>query len=448
MMLTCRLLLGLAALVLSGFGLTLPATAQQGLTPVVFVHRNGDTVALWNTIMWRFETNGYPRDRLAAIDIKFPNARGVDDKPQEGRSSANEAMADLSAFVDAVLARTGAAKVALVGNSRGANTIRNYVKNGGGAAKVSHVVLGGGVNHGVLVSDAVLVGSEFNGASPFMKQLNDGPDEVVAGVAFMTIRSDKSDKYAQPDGMFLGMAGKPTGVSFDAPALKGADNKVIDGYDHREVSYGPKAFALMYEFITGKPAKFTGIAAEAQSLLNGRVTGVTAGAYDNVPVAGAKVDIYAVDSASGARKGPPVHSKTTGADGQWGPFKASSLETYEFVITMAGQPITHIYRSAFARGSEVIHLRPAMLGKDEDKAGALVLMTRPRGYFGHGRDTFTLDGKMPDGVNQGVPGASTGKAALPAGPQRSVIAKFNDEVIVVQTWPMADKHYVIAEFHY
>jgi triacylglycerol esterase/lipase EstA (alpha/beta hydrolase family) len=40
---------------------------------------------------------------------------------------------------------TGAPKVALVGNSRGANTIRNYVKNGGGASVVSHVVLGGGV---------------------------------------------------------------------------------------------------------------------------------------------------------------------------------------------------------------------------------------------------------------------------------------------------------------
>ena len=96
----------------------------------------------------------------------------------------------------------------------------------------------------------------------------------------------------------------------------------------------------------------------------------------------------------------------------------------------------------------MIHLRFAQLGKDEDKAGAVVLMTRPRGYFGHGRDTFTLDGKVPEGVNQGVPGASTGKLVLQAYVPRTVVAVFNGETIAVQTWPMASKHYTIAEFHY
>jgi len=31
-------------------------------------------------------------------------------------------------------------------------------------------------------------------------------------------------------------------------------------------------------------------------------------------------------------------------------------------------------------------------------------MTRPRGYFGRGRDTFLLDGNVPPGINEGVPG--------------------------------------------
>ena len=46
--------------------------------------------------------------------------------------------------------------------------------------------------------------------------------------------------------------GKPTNVTFDGPALKGAKNVVLMQRDHREVSFHPEAFALTYEFITGR----------------------------------------------------------------------------------------------------------------------------------------------------------------------------------------------------
>ena len=48
-----------------------------------------------------------------------------------------------------MLAATGASKVVLVGNSRGGYAIRNFIANGGGAATVSHAILGGAPNHGV-----------------------------------------------------------------------------------------------------------------------------------------------------------------------------------------------------------------------------------------------------------------------------------------------------------
>ena len=63
-----------------------------------------------------------------------------------------------------MLRDTGAGQVVLVGNSRGGYAIRNYIANGGGAAKVSHVVLGGTPNHGVWADAALRPGSEFNGA--------------------------------------------------------------------------------------------------------------------------------------------------------------------------------------------------------------------------------------------------------------------------------------------
>src|SRR5262245_38352061 len=73
------------------------AAAQPADPPVVFVHGNGDTAALWLVQIWRFESNGYPRDRLHAIDLKYPLARSADDKPQDGRSSTADAMKELAA---------------------------------------------------------------------------------------------------------------------------------------------------------------------------------------------------------------------------------------------------------------------------------------------------------------------------------------------------------------
>ncbi len=39
---------------------------QDERPPIVFVHGNGDTAALWLTTVWRFESNGWPRERLHA----------------------------------------------------------------------------------------------------------------------------------------------------------------------------------------------------------------------------------------------------------------------------------------------------------------------------------------------------------------------------------------------
>ena len=102
--------------------------------PIVFVHGNGDTAALWITTIWRFESNGFDRKLLHAVDFAYPNARDADAKPQPLRSSTADAMRELAAKVDEVRMFTGRDKVVLIGSSRGGNAMRNYVKNGGGAA--------------------------------------------------------------------------------------------------------------------------------------------------------------------------------------------------------------------------------------------------------------------------------------------------------------------------
>ena len=419
---------------------------ESTLPPVVFVHGNGDSSALWINNIWRFEANGYKRNQLFAIDFAYPNARRDDSKPEPFRSSAEDQMKELAAFVAQVTKATRRRKVALVGSSRGGNAIRSYLKNGGGAEYVSHAVLCGTPNKGIVISDTLLVGSEFNGAFPFLKDLNAGPDDLIPGVEMMAIRSDKNDKYSQPDGRFIGAPGKPTGVSYDASELRGARNVILDGLDHRETAFNKLAFAAMYDFIAGKAPASMFIAQEPLPVLNGKVTGIAEGSYTNLPVAGAEVDIFEVDGKTGERKSAvAMHRKTTGEDGVWGPFVGRSDAYYEFVLTMAAQPVTHTDRSPFLRSSDVVHLRPGIFAKGDEAQAAIVSMSRPRGYFGVGRDKFSLDGKVPAGINDGVPGVSVGKLSFDAQP-RTVMAVFNNETIPTRTWPVKENHLVIAEF--
>jgi len=442
-----RLVYLLFAALLAGCASTGPRDAYP---PVVFVHGNGDTAALWYPTVWRFESNGWPRERLFAVDLPYPLARTEDVKPQEGRSSAAENRRNLALEIERVRKQTGADKVVLVGNSRGANAIRDYIRNQGGADTVSHAVLGGGPNHGVWSGD-YLPGSEFNGRGPFLAALNSpqGPGglEVTPGVAFLTIRSDRNDKFAQPDGRWIGQPKMATNIGHDGPALVGAENVVLPGLDHREVSYHPLAFAQTYRFVAGRLPARTDIAPEAQVVLNGRITGFRGNDQTNLPLAGAAMEIFETSSQTGERLGPAVHAKTVGADGQWGPFRAKADVQYEFVIRADGFALTHVYRAPFPRSSNLIHFRPARVAEADKDAASVVTMTRPRGYYGPGRDTMSLDGKPPPGLPPGVPGLSTAKLKLDEPAPRSIVAIFNDQRVVARSWPLKENRVVFAEFH-
>lgn len=427
-----------------------PLATQDSRPAIVFVHGNGDSASIWQSTVWRFESNGWPRGRLFALDAPNPLARTDDAKPQDGRSGTLEHMQQLADEVERARKLTGADKVVLFGSSRGGNAIRNYLRNGGGAGKVSHAIIGGGTSHGVWAGE-YLPGSEFNGKSPFMSALNapQGPDglEVTPGVRCMTLRSDNYDKYAQPDGRWIGQAGKPTNIGHDAPALKGAENVVLPGRDHREVAFHPEAFAHAWRFITGQPPARLDIAPELAPVLNGKVNGFHGSDPTNLPLAGAAVEIYEVSPQTGERLGR-AHAKTVGADGQWGPFAAKAGAYYEFEVRAPGFAITHIYRSPFPRSSDIVHLRPARLAAKEREAGSVVSLTRPRGYFGLGRDRMSLDGKPLPGVTAGVAGVATAKLVLDEPAVRSVAAEFNGERIVVRSWPAKENRIVFAELHY
>jgi pimeloyl-ACP methyl ester carboxylesterase len=427
-------------------GAVRPSFAADAPAPIVFVHGDSDQAAIWQTAIWRFESNGYPRDRLFAINFTDPQARDDDTIAQPDRSSAQDQLRELTAFIDGVKKQTGSDKVAIVALSRGGYSTRGYVAaNPGG---VVCAALGGTPNHGVFAIDALL-GSEYNGHGAFLKKLNAGDSETTAGVPFLTLRSDGFDLYAQPDGRYIGHPELPTNVTAEGPALKGATNLILGQVDHRETACGPRAFAEIYKFIVGRAPERIAITPEAEVTLNGIVTGVVGVTPTNRPVEGAEVEIYRISPETGERQGGPAHSKKTGADGIWGPAKFDSATPLEFVVSAPGAPITHIYRSALPRSFALLNLRPSPAPAKEDAdAAAIVTMSRPRGYFGLPRDIVLLDGKEPGDIPQGVPAVWRAKLKLGDSTARPIFAEFNEERIVARPWPVKDNHMTIAELTY
>jgi pimeloyl-ACP methyl ester carboxylesterase len=426
------------------------ASAAPGgaeMPPMLFAHGNGDQASLWMTTLWRMESNGVPRERMSAINFSDPLARTDDAKPEPNKSSTEDQRRELADAISELKRRTGAARVALVGNSRGGYPIRSYLKNGG-SGNVSHAVLCGVPNHGVFDWDDN-PGSEFNGRGAFLRGLNAGESEVTDGTSFLTLRSDNMDKYAQPDGRMLGKPGTSTGVGFDGPALRGATNLVLGAVDHRETAYSPRAFREIYKFIAGREPDRIAVVPEAEVRLSGLVTDTPGGVQTNRPVKGASVEIYRVSPDNGERRGPAVHASQTGADGRWGPAKVDPSWYLEMVLISPGSTITHTYRSPFPRSSDIVHLRAARpLGADAG-AGAVVMMSRPCGYFGLPRDVVLFDGKEPKDVKPGVPTDSLATLRLSAAEAgRPVAALFNQERIVARAWPASENRLTIAELTY
>jgi len=261
------------------------------------------------------------------------------------------------------------------------------------------------------------------------------------------LRSDGLDKYAQADGRFIGKPGVPTGVTAEGPELKGATNLVLGPVDHRETAYSPRAFREIYKFIARREPDRIAIAREPKVRLSGLVTGTPSGVPTNRPVSGAKVEVFHVSPDSGERLGEVLHRIETGDDGHWGPAEVDPTAYLEIVLTAPGAPTTHFYRSPFPRSSDVVHLRAARpLAAADTAAGAIVLMTRPRGYFGLPRDIVLLDGNEPPDVQKGVPTDSTTTLRLPAGEVgRSVVGLFNEERIAARLWPVSEGRIAVIE---
>jgi hypothetical protein len=413
----------------------------------VFVHGNGDDASKWIGIIWLFESNDYPADKLFSARFSHPNARTNDTVEEVNRSSRTDATAELSAFVTRVLIETHSSKVALIGSSRGGMTIRNYLLYGG-SNNVAFAITCGTPNHGVVALDANLDG-EFNGKGHYLQSLNhaygDG-SEVPPGVKVMTLRSDKLDKYAQPNGIAFGTPQTTTGVTYAGPALAGATNIVIPNLDHRELAFYPSAFAEMYKFITGVAPTITQVAPVSSPTLSGLITGFENGAFTNLPLAGVHLRIYPVTSTESTM---PAYEIVTKSDGKWGPFRASSTQEYDFDLEFQGRHV-RFYKAPIPRSTSLLNLRflpvPTQPKAADPAHGSQILIARPQGYFSRERDPVLIDNKIATDEPAGLPLNDAFLANLPMPPTQITTVALRKEIIAARPSTDLAKDLPVVDF--
>jgi triacylglycerol lipase len=123
------------AAVLLGIGAATPASSLAQ-DPILFVHGWSESATLWNTMIGRFEKDGYPKSYLSAYSYNTSQSNKVD------------AEKEVKSHVESLLKTTGATKVDIIAHSMGSLNTRWYIKFLGGEPTVDDWVSLGGPNHG------------------------------------------------------------------------------------------------------------------------------------------------------------------------------------------------------------------------------------------------------------------------------------------------------------
>jgi triacylglycerol lipase len=159
------------------------ASAQD---PILFVHGYVESASLWNTMIGRFEKDGYPKSYLSAYSYNTSQSNKIDAE-------------EVKSHVESLLKTTGATKVDIIAHSMGSLNSRYYIKNLGGESKVDDWVSLGGPNHGTETANFCFSTScvEMRVGSTFLKELN-ATDETPGAVNYGTWWSP-CDEIINPD---------------------------------------------------------------------------------------------------------------------------------------------------------------------------------------------------------------------------------------------------------
>jgi triacylglycerol lipase len=179
-------LVATAAVCVAGAAIAPASSLAQD--PILFVHGWSESASLWNTMIARFEKDGYPKSYLSAYSYNTSQSNKVD------------AEKEVKSHVESLLKTTGATKVDIIAHSMGSLNTRWYIKFLGGESKVDDWVSLGGPNHGTETANACsfqVACQEMEVGSKFLSELNAG-DETPGTVNYGTWWSP-CDEIINPD---------------------------------------------------------------------------------------------------------------------------------------------------------------------------------------------------------------------------------------------------------
>jgi hypothetical protein len=332
--------LGAAALVaFSAADAKAKPSAGEPPVPMIFVHGQFGSAQQFETDAMRFTSNGFPDDRIFAYEY------------DTNISTNDTAIANLDGFIADVKAETGASQVDILAHSRGTTVMHSYLSTPARAAMVRRYV-------------------NFDGRTS-----------------------------ATPPG------GVPTlavwGEGDQTRAIGGATNVYFPNKAHTEVTTSREAFAEVYEFLTGNKPKDKNVRPEKAGDVT--VAGRVAVFPANVGDAGALLEVFKVDPATGARApGGPLHSVALGADGSFGPLAINGKDHYEFSVSKAGEPTIHNYPEPFERDDHFYRVLTAPALEPFIEAGPNhtdIAVVRMREWWGDQADAAFNDRLEFNGLN-------------------------------------------------
>jgi len=332
------------------------ARAAEPQLPIVFVHGQSGSAQQFETQAMRFTSNGYPQQLLFAFEYDT--------------SQATQPLAALDAFIDGVLAATGARQVYAIGHSRGTTVWTSYL-------------------------DSVA----FNGPAKVAKYVNiDGRTQATlpGGVPTIGIWGE----WNTADSGY-NRRGNTNAVIGPDPAA----NFYFGTKSHTEVATSADAFALAYEFFTGHAPATTDVIPEPPGKV--QISGRAVIFPENVGYIGATVEAWRVEPGTGHRVGSrPLATFDIDDSGNFGPVNVNGLKHYELAVIRpaangAPETVHHFYFEPFSRGDHFVRLNTSRPNTSlevylpRDPRYTNLVLSRQRDYWGDqgtNSDQLLIDG--------------------------------------------------------
>jgi pimeloyl-ACP methyl ester carboxylesterase len=293
-----------AVLALAGFVAPSSSVGAQEVEPdlpIIFVHGAFGSGAQYETQALRWASNDYPNE-VTAID----------------RVGAFAAQMD--AFIDDVLARTGDDQVYVVGHSAGTALMNGYLNSSPErAARVAKYIGIDGAQAATCPGDVPCMGIWGRG----------NPDRALG----------------------------PVNVHFPEQG-------------HTEVVTSAQPFVEQYRFFTGEDPDTTLVLPEAPGRVE--IAGRALNFPFNTGVDGAILQVWEVNGSTGARTtSEPIAEVELDASGDFGPIPVNGLQRHEITLVRhdeAGPRHQHFYYEPWTRSNYLLRLNVAPIGSALDQA--------------------------------------------------------------------------------